>query len=66
MESRSNAIAAGLFVIALTVGLVITVLWLTRESLDRVRYVVVSKIPVSGLHAKAELDAGGDNRAVIR
>jgi phospholipid/cholesterol/gamma-HCH transport system substrate-binding protein len=59
MESRSNAIAAGLFVIALTVGLVITVLWLTRENLDRVRYVVVSKIPVSGLHAKADVQLRG-------
>jgi phospholipid/cholesterol/gamma-HCH transport system substrate-binding protein len=59
MESRSNAIAAGLFVIALSVALVLTVLWLTREDLDRVRYVVVSKIPVSGLHAKADVRLRG-------
>jgi phospholipid/cholesterol/gamma-HCH transport system substrate-binding protein len=59
MESRSNAIAAGLFVIALTVGLILTVLWLTSENLDRVRYVVVSKIPVSGLRAKADVRLRG-------
>jgi len=59
MESRSNAIAAGLFVLALSVGLVLTVLWLTSETLDRVRYVVVSKIPVSGLHAKADVRLRG-------
>ncbi len=59
MESRSNAIAAGLFVIALSVGLVLSVLWLTSENLDRVRYVVVSKIPVTGLHAKADVRLRG-------
>jgi phospholipid/cholesterol/gamma-HCH transport system substrate-binding protein len=59
MESRPNAIAAGLFVIALTVGLVVAVLWLTSENLDRVRYVVVSKIPVYGLHAKADVRLRG-------
>jgi phospholipid/cholesterol/gamma-HCH transport system substrate-binding protein len=59
MESRSNAIAAGLFVIALGVGLVLAALWLTSENLDRVRYVVVSKMPVSGLHAKAAVRLRG-------
>ena len=59
MESRSNAIAAGLFVIALTLGLALTALWFTSESLDQVRYVVVSKIPVSGLHAKADVRLRG-------
>jgi phospholipid/cholesterol/gamma-HCH transport system substrate-binding protein len=59
MESRANVIAAGLFVIALTVGLVIAALWLTREGIDRVPYLVVSKIPVSGLHAKAAVRLRG-------
>jgi phospholipid/cholesterol/gamma-HCH transport system substrate-binding protein len=59
MESRSNAIAAGLFVIVLTVALVLTALWLSRESLDRLPYVVVSRIPVSGLHAKAAVRLRG-------
>jgi phospholipid/cholesterol/gamma-HCH transport system substrate-binding protein len=59
MESRSNAMAAGLFVMALSVGLALTALWLSSASLDRVRYVVVSKIPVSGLHAKADVRLRG-------
>lgn len=59
MESKSNAIAAGLFVIALVVGLALTAIWLTRENLDRVRYVVVSKFPVTGLHARADVRLRG-------
>jgi phospholipid/cholesterol/gamma-HCH transport system substrate-binding protein len=59
MESRANVIAAGLFVIALTLGLVLTALWLTRDSIDRVPYIVVARIPVSGLHAKAAVRLRG-------
>ncbi len=59
MESRANVIAAGLFVIALTVGLIATALWLTRDSIDRVPYLVVARIPVSGLHAKAAVRLRG-------
>jgi phospholipid/cholesterol/gamma-HCH transport system substrate-binding protein len=59
MESRANVIAAGLFVIMLTLGLILTALWLTRDSLDRVPYLIVSKIPVSGLHAKAAVRLRG-------
>ncbi len=59
MESRSNAIAAGMFVIVLTLALVGTAVWLTSENIDRVRYVVVSKLPVAGLHAKAAVRLRG-------
>ncbi|SPE21350.1 Mammalian cell entry related protein [Burkholderiales bacterium] len=59
MESRSNAIAAGVFVIALSVGLVLVALWFTSENLDRTRYVVFSKMPVSGLRAKAAVRLRG-------
>ena len=59
MESRSNAIAAGLFVIALALALVGAALWLNSENIDRVRYVVVSKFPVAGLHAKAAVRLRG-------
>lgn len=59
MESRANVIAAGLFVIALTVGLIVAALWLTRDSVDRLPYLVVSHVPVSGLHAKAAVRLRG-------
>ena len=59
MESRANVIAAGLFVIAMTIGLVAAALWLSRDSLDRVRYLVVARIPVSGLHVKAAVRLRG-------
>ena len=59
MESRANVIAAGLFVIAMTIGLIAAALWLSRDSLDRVRYLVVARIPVSGLHVKAAVRLRG-------
>jgi len=59
MESRANVIAAGLFVIALTIGLIVAALWLTRDTIDRLPYLVVSKVPVSGLHAKAAVRLRG-------
>ncbi len=59
MESRANVIAAGLFVITLTVALIFTALWLTRDSVDRLPYLVVSKVPVTGLHAKAAVRLRG-------
>jgi phospholipid/cholesterol/gamma-HCH transport system substrate-binding protein len=59
MESRSNVIAAGIFVILLTVGLVATSLYLTRDRLDLVQYRVYSSIPVTGLHPKAAVRLRG-------
>jgi phospholipid/cholesterol/gamma-HCH transport system substrate-binding protein len=59
MESRSNAIAAGVFVVALLVGLIGASLYLTSDSLDQVRYLVESKVPVTGLHAKAAVRLRG-------
>jgi phospholipid/cholesterol/gamma-HCH transport system substrate-binding protein len=59
MENRSHAIAAGLFVVALTAGLLLAGLWLTRDHLDRVRYLVVSKLPVTGLHARSSVQLRG-------
>jgi phospholipid/cholesterol/gamma-HCH transport system substrate-binding protein len=59
MESRSHLIAAGLFVIALTVGLIFTAVWLTSDRIDTVRYQVVSMIPVTGLHPKATVRLRG-------
>jgi phospholipid/cholesterol/gamma-HCH transport system substrate-binding protein len=50
---------AGVFVIVMTVGLVLAALWLSRESVDRVPYLVVAKIPVSGLHTKAAVRLRG-------
>jgi phospholipid/cholesterol/gamma-HCH transport system substrate-binding protein len=59
MESRANVIAAGLFVITLTIGLIVAALWLTSDSIDRLPYLVVSKVPVTGLHAKAAVRLRG-------
>ncbi len=59
MESRANVIAAGLFVIALTIGLIVAALWLTRDRIDTVRYLVVARVPVSGLHVKAAVRLRG-------
>ncbi len=59
MENRSHAIAAGLFVIVLSAGLLLAALWLTRDHLDRVRYLVISKLPVTGLHVRATVQLRG-------
>jgi phospholipid/cholesterol/gamma-HCH transport system substrate-binding protein len=59
MENRSHLVAAGLFVVVLTVALALTVLWLSRSSIDRSNYVVVSRIPVSGLRPDAAVRLRG-------
>jgi len=59
MESRSNVIAAGIFVILFTAGLLLAALWLTSDRLDLVQYRVISDIPVTGLHPKAAVRLRG-------
>lgn len=59
MESRSNAIAAGVFVVVLTLGLIAAALWLTSDRINTSSYRIVSKIAVTGLHPKAAVRLRG-------
>lgn len=59
MENRSYALAAGLFVILLAAGLIAAFVWLGGDRIERVRYVVVSRTPVSGLTLQAPVRLRG-------
>lgn len=59
MENRSYALLAGLFVIVLAAALVAAVVWLSGDRVERVRYEVVSRIPVSGLTLQAPVRLRG-------
>lgn len=59
MENRSYAFLAGLFIVLLTAGVVIALFWFTGDNAERTRYVVVSRIPVSGLTVQAPVRLRG-------
>jgi phospholipid/cholesterol/gamma-HCH transport system substrate-binding protein len=59
MESRAHAILAGLFTLALGVGIIVAAMWLSREEFDHVSYVLESKYSVSGLGPQAPVRLRG-------
>jgi phospholipid/cholesterol/gamma-HCH transport system substrate-binding protein len=59
MENRSHALLAGLFVVILSASVVVAFIWFTDDGAARTRYVVVSKIPVSGLTVQAPVRLRG-------
>jgi phospholipid/cholesterol/gamma-HCH transport system substrate-binding protein len=59
MENRAHALAAGLFVVVLSIGLVLATIWFTGDTVERVNYLLASKIPVSGLNPKAPVRLRG-------
>jgi phospholipid/cholesterol/gamma-HCH transport system substrate-binding protein len=59
MENRAYALLAGLFVLLLFIGVVMAAIWFSGDTVKRVNYVLVSNIPVSGLHPKAPVRLRG-------
>jgi phospholipid/cholesterol/gamma-HCH transport system substrate-binding protein len=59
MENRAHALAAGLFVVFLSIGLVMATIWFTGDTVQRVDYLLVSKVQVSGLNPKAPVRLRG-------
>ncbi len=59
MESRAHAIVAGLFTVLLGAGIVLAALWFSRDSYDRVTYVLESKYAVTGLNPQAPVKLRG-------
>lgn len=53
MENRAHALAAGLFVVAITALLIAMALWLTRDTADMSTYDMVSDEAVTGLQVEA-------------
>jgi phospholipid/cholesterol/gamma-HCH transport system substrate-binding protein len=61
MENRAHALSAGLFLLLLSVGLVLAVLRLTGDTMERVDYLIESRWPVSGLQPSAPVRLRGVN-----
>jgi phospholipid/cholesterol/gamma-HCH transport system substrate-binding protein len=59
MESRSYALSAGLFLLALCAGLIAFAVNLSGETADQASYVVESRIPVTGLNPNAPVRLRG-------
>ncbi len=55
MESKSHALMAGLFTLALLVAVLLGGWWLTRDKTDMVPYVMATKLSVSGLNPQASV-----------
>ncbi|MBC3871693.1 MlaD family protein [Undibacterium oligocarboniphilum] len=53
MENRSHALIAGLFTLALIVLATLLAIWLGRDKIQRVPYIIVTKTAVSGLNLQA-------------
>lgn len=53
MENKSHALAAGIFVVAVAALLVSLAVWLTRDSVERRVYEIVSQQGVTGLQPQA-------------
>ena len=53
MENRAHALAAGLFVMILSMAVIATASWFTGDTGTRDKYLVVSESPVTGLNAQA-------------
>jgi len=53
MENRAHALAAGLFVILLSMAVAAATVWFGGETVVRDRYLLVSEVPVTGLNPQA-------------
>lgn len=53
MENRAHAIAAGLFTILLSAGIVFAAMWFSGETYEKAGYVLESRLPVTGLNVQS-------------
>ncbi len=53
MENRAYALAAGLFVLILSVALIFVAFWFSGDNVARVQYRLISRTAISGLNEKA-------------
>jgi phospholipid/cholesterol/gamma-HCH transport system substrate-binding protein len=59
MENKAHALAAGLFLLLLGLGLAAAVAWFEGDRIERVRYTVVAHTGVPGLNLKAPVKLRG-------
>ena len=52
MENRSHALAAGIFTLLLTLGIIAAAMWLNRDTQERTPYVLTTTGSVSSLMPK--------------
>jgi phospholipid/cholesterol/gamma-HCH transport system substrate-binding protein len=53
MENKAYALAAGLFTLLLGIAVLVTAMWFTGETYEKVYYLLESKFSVSGLYEQA-------------
>ena len=59
MENKAHALAAGIFVVALTVMLIAMAAWLTRDTGERDTYEISTRETISGLQSQAPVRLRG-------
>jgi phospholipid/cholesterol/gamma-HCH transport system substrate-binding protein len=55
MENRSHALAAGIFTLLLTLGIIASAMWLNRDTQERTPYVLTTTGSVAGLNPQASV-----------
>ncbi len=59
MENRAHALAAGLFMLLLGIGVLVAAQWFSRDNYEKVQYTLVSNHSVSGLNVQAAVRLRG-------
>jgi phospholipid/cholesterol/gamma-HCH transport system substrate-binding protein len=59
LENRAHALAAGLFTLLLSAGVVYAAMWLTRDTTGRESFILESAYPVTGLGVQASVRLRG-------
>ena len=59
MENKSHALIAGIFTVLLTIAVVITAMWLNRDTQERTPYVLTTSGSIAGLNLQAAVKYRG-------
>ena len=59
MENKSHALIAGIFTVLLTIAVVITAMWLNRDTQERTSYVLTTSGSIAGLNVQAAVKYRG-------
>ena len=59
MENKSHALIAGIFTVLLTVAVIITAMWLNRDTQERTPYILTTSGSIAGLNVQAAVKYRG-------
>ena len=59
MENKSHALIAGIFTVLLTIAVVVTAMWLNRDTQERTPYVLTTSGSIAGLNVQAAVKYRG-------